>query len=154
MTTSILFRRSGATVLSPLQWARRYRCMQLLQQKANEMFRHSFAALKVLFLLATIRCLYGLVRMNGFMRVLTGNSALGYVVFLVVFFKALGGVLDQSEKLLLKRRNNINNKWFKRFHRSCWPLKFEIAGLYFVDPPMSLTMGSFVIQNVVNMLIL
>ena len=146
--------RSGATGLSPSQWAARYRCMQLLQTRANEILRYPFAGLKTLFLLGTVRCLYGVLRMNGIIRVFNGNSAICYVVFLVIFFKALGDVYDLSEKTVGQQKRNMGNKWFRRFHRTCWPLKYEIAGMYFVDPPMSLTMASFVLENVVNMLIL
>ena len=107
MIRHIVFRRPEVTALSTLEWAMRYRCMQLLQREANVMFKHPYAAAKVLFLLAAIRCLYGLVRMNGYMRVLNGNSALCYVVFLVVFFEALGAVFDLSEKVLLQQTKNI-----------------------------------------------
>ena len=91
--------------------------MQLLQKKANEILTHPFAAVKVLFLLATIRCLYGLVRMHGYMRVLSGNSALCYTVFLIVLFKALGDGFALSETALVQQKEN-NGEWFKRFHRS------------------------------------
>ena len=72
------------------------------------------------------------------------NYAIGLVVFLGVTFKALGKMYDTSEEVL----------WFRRFHRSCPPLKIQVAGMYFVDLPMTLTMGSFVIENVANILIL
>ena len=93
-------RRSGVAELIPLKWAGRYRCMQLLQQRANEILKYPFAALKVLFLLVTIRCLYGLVQMTGYMRVFSGNTTLGYVIFLAVFFRALGQVFRLSEQVL------------------------------------------------------
>ena len=92
--------------------------------------------------------------MNGYMRLLNGTRALCYVGFLVVFFRSLGEVLDSSEQVLAQQKRNRSDKWFRQFHRSCWALKFEIGGLYFADPPMLLTMVSFVIQNVVNMLML
>ena len=136
------------------QWAVRYRCLQLLQKNSNDTLKYILAALKILFLLGTIRCIYGIIKMNGYLRVFNLSVAAGYVGFLIVFFKALGEVYDKSEKVLLKQRSMPHDKWFRRFLLSCKPLKFEVAGLYFVDPPMSLTMGSFVIQNVANMLIL
>ena len=153
-TINYVLCRSGLTMLGPLQWARRYRCIQLLHNRANETLMYPLATLKCLCLLASIRCLYGVVRMNGYMRLLNGTRAVCYVGFLIVFFRSLGQVFDLSEQVLAQRRRSRGDKWLKRFHRSCWPLKFEIGGLYFADPPMSLTMGSFVVQNVVNMLML
>ena len=80
--------------------------------------------------------------------------AIGLVVFLGVTFKALGKIYDTSEQALYRNRKQLDEKWFRRFHRSCPPLKIQVAGMYFVDLPMTLTMGSFVIENVANMLIL
>ena len=149
---SVLYRsRDGE--LSPLEWAQRYRCMQLLQKRANEILKYPLATVKVLSLLAIIRSLYLVVKMNGFMQLVNGNSALCFGIFLIVCFNALGQVFDLSEQVLVQQKRNGGNEWFRRFHRSCYPLKFEIAGMYFADPPMSLTMGSFVIENVANMLI-
>ena len=150
---NFVFYRSGVTTSNPMQWAQQYRCMQLLQKSANETLKYPLAALKMLFLLATIRCLYVIVRTTGYMRLLHGNSTLCYIVFLVVVFRILGQVFDLSEKVLAQQKREVGHRWFRQFHRSCRPLKFEIAGLYYVDPPMSLTMGSFVIQNVVNLLV-
>lgn len=92
--------------------------------------------------------------MDGLIRVLNVNAAMTCLAFLAIAFKALGEVYERSIQVLLQQRVVTGSKWFRRFHRSCSALKFQVAGLYFVDSPMSLTMGSFVIQNVANMLIL
>ena len=92
--------------------------------------------------------------MNGYIRIFNLNVAIGYVVSLAVLFRALGEVYDKSGKVLLQRKNMLHDKWFRVFLRSCRPLKFVVAGLYFVEPPVSLTMGSFVLQNLANLLIL
>ena len=126
----------------------------LLQEKANEMIKYPLAILQAVVLLLTIRCIYGFVTMDGYMRVFSLNCAIGYVISLAVGFKAFGQVYEKSEEVLSHKRTQLGGKWFRRFHRSCRPLKIQVAGLYFVDPPMCLTMGSFVIQNVANMLVL
>ena len=89
-------------------------------------------------------------------RLLNGNCGVLGAIFLGVLFKAYGQVFEKSGEVLQLPRQMafIEAKWFESFHRSCWPLKFDIAGLYFVDMGMSLTMGSFVAQNVANMLLL
>ena len=76
------------------------------------------------------------------------------ITFLAVLFKTYGKVFEKSERVLLDRKVALGDKWFRRFHRSCRPLTFEIGGLYFVDPGLSLTVGSFVAQSVAGMLIL
>ena len=136
------------------KWARRYRYLQLLQTKANEIFGYPLASIKVLFLLGAIRLIYGVVKLNGYIRICNLNAAVGYLIFLTVAFKALGEVYERSVKELLQHGEMMSDKWFRRLRRSCPPLKFQVAGMYFVDSPMSLAMGSFVIQNVANMLIL
>ena len=137
-----------------IQWAGRYRCLQLLQNRANEVFKVPLAAIKILFLLSAIHHIYGVVKMDGLIRVLNLKAATTCLVFLAVAFKALAEVYERSVKALLQQRRRMADKWFRRFHRSCAALKFEVAGMYFVDSPMCLTMGSFVIINVANMLIL
>ena len=136
----------------PATWAERYKCMQLLQIRANEIFKYPLVSIKVMFLLAAIRCVYGMVKMEGLFRIFNFNAATTLLIFLAVAFKALGAVYKKSVEELFQHRRVLNNKWFRRFGRSCRPLKLEIGGLYFVDSPMSLTMGSFVIQNVANLL--
>ena len=142
------------TRLGPVQLAKRYRCLQILQLRANDTIRYPLAALQILFMSITIRAIYGMVKFEGELRFVHLNNTYGNVIFLIVLFKALGQVYENSTNLLLKEKGILGRaKWFRKFHRSCWPLKFEMAGLYFVDPGMSLTMGSFVVQNVVNMIL-
>ena len=112
------------------------------------------ASTKVLLLLAGIRCIYGAVKMEGELRMLNLNCSILCVSFLGGLFRALGQVYEKSGEVLLLHSTGNGDKWLRRFHRSCRPLRVEIAGLYFVDPAMSLTMGSFVAENVGNLLIL
>ena len=143
------------TSLDLVQLATRYRSLQILQSRANRTFRYPLAAVKLLLLLLMIRFIYGMVKMDGPLRLLNLNNTIGNLVFLLVTFRALGQIYEKSGYMLLKHRRLIRgNKWFRRFLWSCWPLRFEIANLYFVDPPMSLTMGSFILENVANMLML
>ena len=143
------------TRMGPNRLSKSYRCLQVLQSRANETFKYPLAAIQVLFLSLTIRSIYGMVKMEGELRILHLNNTYGNVLFLVVLFKVLGKVYERSGATLLKQKSLMGRvKWFRRHHRSCWPLQFEVAGLYYVDPGMSLTMGSFVVQNVANMLIL
>ena len=138
-----------------MELAKKYRTLQILQSRANGTFRYPLAAVKVLFLLATIRCIYGVVKMEGPLRIASLNGAIGYLVYLTVAFRALGKVYGKSEEVLVKQKSLTGeDKCFRRFIRSCRPLRFEIAHLYFVDPPMTLTMNSFVLENVANMLML
>ena len=116
--------------------------------------KYPLAIVKTVALLVTIRFIYGFVKMDGYMRVFCLNCAIGYTISLAIGFKALGQLYEESQKMLCHKRKQRGNKWFRRFHKSCRPLKIRVAGLYFVDPPMALTMGSFVIQNVANMLVL
>ena len=93
------------------------------------------------------------VKTNGYIRAYSLNCAVSIIVFLIITFKALGLVFEESQKMLSKKRNQLGDKWFRRFHRSCRPLKIQVGGIYFVDLGMCLTMGSFVIENVANILI-
>ena len=95
----------------------------------------------------------GVVKTDGYIRIFNLNTTIGTVIFLSVFFQALGKVYEESTEVLAERKYLVNDKWIRRFHRSCRPLNIQVPGMYFVDLQMSLTMGSFVIQNVVNMLI-
>ena len=143
------------TGLDLSQLANKYRSLQILQSRANRTFRYPLAAVKVLFLLLMIRFIYAMVKMDGPVQILNLNNTIGNLVFLVVAFRALGQVYAKSVDVFLQQKHLVGgNKWFRRFLRSCWPLRFEIANLYFVDPPMSLTMGSFILENVANMLML
>ena len=139
--------------LGAIELGKKYRTLQLLQSRANGTFRYTLAAGKVLFLLATIRCIYGVVKMDGLLQIFNFNCAIGCLIFLTLTFRALGQVFAESEnRLMAQKRVMGRDKWFRRFLRSCRPLRFEIAHLYSVDPLMSLTMGSFVLQNVANLL--
>ena len=110
---------------------------------------------KVLFLLGAIRSIYGIVRNDGLLWILNLNCAIGNLIFLILAFRALGRVYMVSGHVLRKHKRFMGrDKWFRRFLWSCWALRFEIAHLYFVDPPMSLTMGSLVLEKVANMLVL
>ena len=91
---------------------------------------------------------------NGYIRAFCLNNAVAIVVFLTVTFKALGQVYEESLEVLCQKRSQLVDKCFRRFHRSCRPLKIQVAGMYFADLGMCLTMGSFVIENVANILIL
>ena len=93
--------------------------------------------------------------MEGPLQIVCLQSPIGSVVFLSGTFWALGQVYDMSGDVLYEQKClTENSKWFGQFHRSCRQLRFEVAGLYFVDPTMSLTIGSFVLENVANMLML
>lgn len=138
------------------EWARNFRCLQLLQSRANETCSRMIGAVKVLFVSVLIRSIYGAIKMEGITRLLSLSAAMFSIGFLGVLFKVYGQVWAGSRAVLMARRKGIprEEKWFRAFHRSCQPLKFDIAGLYFVDPGMSLTLGSFVVQNMANLLIL
>ena len=115
---------------------------------------YPLACLKVISLLAIIRAIYGVVKMNGYIRIVNLNVAFSDTYFLWVTFKALGQMYVQSNEVLVQQKRRMGDKWFRRFHRSCPPLKFQVAGLYFADPPMCLTAGYFVLENVANMLMI
>ena len=72
--------------------------MQFLEQKANEIIKYPLAILKTGMLLLTIRCVYGFVKMGGYMRVFSLNSAIGYIISLAIGFKALGQLYEESQK--------------------------------------------------------
>ena len=146
--------RRKVTAPTAVQFAERYRCLQLLEAKGNQIVKYPLATLQTVFLLVTIRCMCGVVKMDGHMRAYNMNCTTGFVVFLAVTFKALGQVYEKSEEILWQQKNLLAGKLFRRFHRSCRPLKIQVAGIYFMDLPMSLTMGSFVMENVANILIL
>ena len=77
----------------------------------------------------------------------------GFVVFLAGAFRALGQVFAESgDALMTQKQAAGGDKWLRQFLRSCRPLRFEIAHLYVVDPPLLLTMGSFVVENLANLL--
>ena len=135
------------------QLGKKYRTLQLLQDRANDTYRYLLAASKVLLLLATIRSIYGMLKTDGLLQILYLNCAIANVVYLSATFRALGQAFEESRLVLLEQRSGRgSDKWARRLLRSCRSLRFEIAHLYFIDPPMSLTMGSFVLQNVANLL--
>ena len=91
--------------------------------------------------------------MEGLLQVMNVNGAVGFLVFLIFTFRALGQVFAESGSVLMTQKSFAGGeKWLRRFLRSCRPLRFEIAHLYFVDPPMTLTMGDFVLQSLGNLL--
>ena len=115
--------------------------------------------IKALFVSVIIRCIYGVVKNNeGVIRLFNLNISVLGVGFLAVLFRAYGQVWEASRKTLERRKFVLQQrqdaKWFKAFHRSCQPLRFEIGGLYYADPGMSLTLALFASQNVANLLIL
>ena len=141
--------------MQPYELGKKYRTLQILQSRANGTYRYALATAKVLFLLATIRCIYGVVKMDGLLQIFNFNCAIGCLIFLIFTFRELGELFATSENTLMTQKRVMGrDKWVRRFLRSSRPLRFEIAHLYFVDPPMSLTMGSFVVQNVANLLML
>lgn len=138
-----------------MQLRKTYRTLTLLQSRTNGRFRYALTSTKVLFLLVSIRCIYGVVKMTGLLQIFNLSCAVGDLFFLTFTFRALGQVFAESQGVLVTQKSFTGgDKWLRRFLRSCRPLRFEIAHLYFVDPPMTLTMGSFVLENVANLLML
>ena len=65
----------------------RYRCLQLLQVRANGIFKLTLATIKVLFMSGLIRSLYGIARTEGELRLLNLNVAFLTTAYLAVLFK-------------------------------------------------------------------
>ena len=146
--------RSEAMAISTTKFTETYRCLQFLEQQLNAVFKYPLAAFKSIHILAVIRCMCTVAKTNGYIRAFSLKNAIAIVVFLTVTFKALGQVYEESQEVLRQKRSLLGDKWFRRFHRSCRPLKIQVGGMYFAELGMCLTMRSFVIENVANILIL
>ena len=132
---------------------KRYRCLQLLQSRANTTFSLLVATHQALFVLATIRNIYGALNAGGYASVIHLCSSLGAITYLFVAFKTLGRVHVKSQAVLMTWRNSRQDEYARRVSRSLRPLRFEVWTLYYVDPGMVLTMGMFIIEKTVSLLL-
>ena len=91
-------------------------------------------------------------------RILQGVVGLSAWLCLQLAFRALGGIHETLAETLSTARFMRGNPWFRRFVvknfiRSCAPLRFNVAGFYYVDKGMSLTIAAIILENTVNLLI-
>ena len=68
-------------------------------------------------------------------------------------FKTLGRVYDTSMEAMTSWRDHGEDRWFRRFQRSCRSLRVDMAGLYYVDTNMITTMFSIIVDSAVSLLL-
>ena len=86
-------------------------------------------------------------------RVLQGVAGFSAWLYLQLAFRALGNIHETSTEALNAARGMNRDPWFRRFMRSCKPLKVDVAGLYYVDRGMPLTLAAIILESTVNLLI-
>ena len=119
----------------------KYRCLQLLQARANTTFSITLAAHQGLLVLNIILNIYGALRVGGYGSIVHFCSGLAATVYLFVEFQALGRVHVKSQTVLNAWQNSRKDAYVRQVSHSFRPLRFQIGKLYFVDPGMVLTMG-------------
>ena len=127
--------------------------MQILLQKFDSALGPPLAGHKVLFALMIIRSMYGALTQSGEVRILqaiVGSSAWFY---LQMAFQTIGNVSEGSEEMLFAWKPLGIDPWFGRFLKSCRLMRVGIAGFYYVDKQMSLTLAAIILDGTVNMLI-
>ena len=100
-----------------------------------------------------IRSIYGALKGEGLVRVLQGVVGFCAWLYLQLAFRALGSIHETSDQALRMGRRMNGNSWFRRFLRSCKPLKVTVGGLYYVDRGMPLTLAAIILESTVNLLI-
>ena len=91
--------------MGAVELRKKYRTLQLLQSRTNDRFTYGLASTKVLFLLVSIRCIYGVLKMNGLLQIMNLNGAMGFLVFLMFTFRALGQVFAESQSVLMTQKS-------------------------------------------------
>ena len=134
------------------KFAKTYRSLQALHIKFELSFGALVAAHKIIFILMIIRSMYGAFAGTGEVRILQAIVGTRTWFYLQTAFKLIGGVHQTCTDMLLAWRR-VRDPWFTRFLKSCRVVKVEIAGLYYVDKKLSLTLAAIILENIVNMLI-
>ena len=134
-------------------FAKMYRGMQILLQKFDSAIGPPLAAHKVIFGLMIIRSMYGALTQSGEVRILQAIIGTSGWLYLQMAFKNIGSVSQGCEEMLFAWKPMGKDPWFGRFLKSCKQLRVGIAGLYYVDKQMSLTLASIILDRIVNMLI-
>ena len=127
--------------------------MQILDTKFDTGVGPALAGHKILFVLMIIRSMYGALTQNGELRILQAIVGFSAWLYLQMAFKMIGSVYESCEDMLPAWKKFGKDPWFRRFLKSCRKQRVEVAGLYYVDGKMSLTMAAIVVESTVNMLI-
>ena len=136
------------------RFVRTYRGMQILLHKFDSAIGPPLAGHKVLFVMLIVRSMYGALTQNGgevrILQALVGSSAW---LYLQMAFKIIGSIYEGCEDMLPEWKQLGKDPWFGRFLKSCKKLRVSVAGLYYVDRKMSLTLAAIILENTVNMMI-
>ena len=130
-----------------------YHALEILRVKHGAALGPPIAAHKIPFALVIIRGIYGALKGEGLVRILQGVVGGSAWLYLHLAFRALGSIHDTSDEALRVSRRMNGNSWFRRFLRSCKPLKVSVGGLYYVDKGMPLTLAGIILESTVNLLI-
>ena len=137
-----------------LKFSKLYRTLEVLHIHHGIAFGPPIVAHKIPFVLMAIRSLYGALRGEGILRVLQAVMGFSTWLYLYLAFSALGAVHETSSDALQKWSGfRGGNPWFRRFWRSCRPLRFNVAGFYYVDKGMPLTLSVHIVESTVDMVL-
>ena len=136
------------------QTASVYRRQQILQALANDVFVLSVPGHQVLFVLLCFRATAGALMMTGAVKVRMLIGAISNWIYLCGTFRTLAKVYDTSTGAVGSWKDQGQEKWFRKFQRSCGrSLRVEMGGLYHVDTHMIATMFSIIIDGTVSLLL-
>ena len=130
-----------------------YRKLQVVQIMATDAVSIVLQVQQFLCIILIMRSLYGALVVDGPER---GRMIVGIIAhfgFLRGVFKAVAEVYGNSDQVLASWSIHGRDKWFKRFRMSCRALKIDIAGLYYVDHSLMLTMCAIILDGTVNLLV-
>ena len=131
-----------------------YRRQQVLQAMANDVFVLSVPGQQVLFVLLCFRVTAGAFMMTGAVKVRMLIGAACNWIYLRGTFGTLGRVYDTSTEAVNSWKDQGRMKWFRKFQRSCRrSLRVEMAGFYFVDTNMIITMFSIIVDGTISLLL-
>ena len=127
--------------------------MQILYTKFDTGVGPVLAGHKILFVLMIIRSMYGALTQAGELRILQAIVGFSAWLYLQLAFKTIGNVYESCEEMLPAWKKFGKDPWFRRFLKSCRKQRVEVAGFYYVDRKMSLTLAAIILENAVNMMI-
>ena len=131
----------------------RYRTLQVLQSKFNDVYRFPLAITQTLSLLIILRTIHGTITKEGVFQIHQLISSMTHLLNVSYMFKAMSQVNEGSRSVISAFKARRTDAWFRAFQRSCLDLRVQIGGLYYADRGMNLTMYSFIVEQSVNILI-
>ncbi|CAG7656222.1 unnamed protein product [Allacma fusca] len=131
-----------------------FRQMEVLNVVSNKLWSTANAILEISMLLGIICACYGTVRLDAARATQQGMIVILLTGTVIVLWGIMGELFETSMDVLYSWKAMKQNRWFRRFFKSCKPIRVNIGqGLFFADRGIKLTLLEIITTNVSSLLL-